>query len=124
MITLKLTPTEQCIFNHRLEIPECIHACLCVEELGDAGWHDDDIAKCIQFIGDGNWAAADDLNAELTADILFDIVDGNTYCCDLDDHVAFGELSKGRAYRIVKAAESLSLKVSEAIGRRCNIPLG
>jgi len=109
---MKLTPSEWEIINHRLGAPDAIAECL----VGSEGFyysHEQtvDRAMAIESPDDIDWSS------ELDREIIQDCCLGCTLFGDMEDAVALGEVTKGWAMAMHKAAKSLEVKTGAMVTR-------
>lgn len=102
---MQLTPLEKEILNHRLEVDDCIAEALDADR-------DEVAVACTRLLDDPT------PTNRLDKYILWDAVDGSTYCGNCRD---FDSPQKVAA--AIKAGRSLAEKVSEAINRPTDFPI-
>lgn len=111
-IPISLTPLEQEILQHRLDVPDAI-----CDGLGGHGWHQEDVAAVVELVAAGNWDEACAICKPIACAALKDAVDGSTYY-----GAAIGNTSEQEMARILRAGNSLARKVAALIGERVIYP--
>jgi len=110
---MKFTKLELEIINHRLEVPDAITDNLHDEHGDGTNW---DLALDVvnravdRFNADG-W---DNLSEDFTY-VLRNAIEGSTFFAGMDDAVASGEMSKGKALAYYKAAKSIERKTKWSV---------
>lgn len=114
---MKLTTLQKDFLQHRLDA-ECTAECLAeTEELGisleEASRGTSSLASKITS-SDIDFSSLD--NVELEA--LEDCFSGSTWFANLEDAIALGEISKGKAMAMHKAVNALEDAIFHATGRK------
>ena len=106
---MKLTTNEREILQHRFDVSDALAEVLNEEY----GWKVEVVEDCIDGM---NLSDLPPHLGLLQAAILKDCCEGSTFFCDIEDAVARGELTKGKAAAYQRAANSLEFKFD------CNVP--
>ena len=110
---MKFTKLELEIINDRLEVPDAIADNLHDEHGDGTNW---DLALDVvnravdRFNADG-W---DHLSGDFTY-VLRNAIEGSTFFAELDDSVACGEISRGKALAYYRAAKSIERKTGWSV---------
>lgn len=111
MTTMTFTPTEALILAHRIEVWDAIADAFASD--GKGYKLDQIVDRCDELLR--GWHEGQSLTVDmgdvLTRDIIEDACHGSTVFADLDDQVLFGEISRGKALALIKAAKSLIKKL-------------
>lgn len=110
--TLKLTPLELDILNHRLAVADAL------AEVLEGDYHKDDVVAVADLLAKGDLAAALRVSKVLVYDVLDDAVAGSTYLGSASSQ------SPQKQAAIYRAGESLACKVGCYIGRKLVYPVG
>ncbi len=119
MSAVVFTRTESEVLRHRLEMPDCIHEVL-VED--DGAWTYDQVAARCRALAAGDQVVVSDL-AHLDLLIIGEAAAGSTVLCDVEDAVALGELSRGKALAMLRACRGIEEKLA-AVGVEVEVPRG
>ena len=105
MATFKFTPQESLMITHRLLEPECIAEALEIgyEEVRAI------VGEMTNDYREGNSLTVT-IETELATAILKDAIEGSTFFNGLEDEVALGEISKGKALSFGKSAKTIEAK--------------
>lgn len=100
---MRFTPTEWKIISHRLEAGDGIAECL--------DKHDpEEVAERAYDLMVGGQDAVD-WDSLLDRDIIVDCCEGCTLFADIEDEVAVGNMSRGEALALYRAAKSIEDKL-------------
>lgn len=105
----RLTPLEQEILNHRLDVPDAIADAL-------PEYSNVDVADVADFLLASEVDKARAINEQLMYDVLADAVSGSVYLG------ASSEESEMKQSTIARAGNSLARKISAYIGRKVEFP--
>ena len=115
--TIKFTPTEMEIIQHRLVDSDCIIQCI-LETEGDK-FSEDELCDAIDRIEKSLNSV--DATDKAVMEVLFDCLDGSTFFANMDDGVALEMLTQAKANAYQRAANSIEKKM-EAVGVNVCIP--
>jgi len=131
---MKFTKLEKQILLHRLEVAECIVNCLTEDELNSDGTYTPspytalDVESAIEGLKSALENDADftpervmKLSSVAFADVLFDCIDGSTWCGTMVCEVDF-TITKQKFATHQRAVESLAEKCFQLTGKRPNAP--
>ena len=106
---MMFTKSELEIVKHRLQVPDAIAECL------EDTWGYGIVADRASLLSENTHLI--DWSSELDRDIVVDSLEGSTVFCGIEDAVALGEITKGAALAMHKAAKSLEAKLGITIPR-------
>lgn len=121
---LNFTPTERELLMHRLDVGDCLADALTDKAEGDpaAPWTWEEVDARAGWLGEfvrRTGGVTVDALTDLDRAILKDAVEGNTALCDLEVATDLGDVTKGRAATLRKAARTIVEKLA-GIGIECD----